>query len=157
MKHVFVESNWVYGFCSPRHRRKPEAQRLRERAERGDLRVYIPGICLREGSEAVRRRCQPRFGNLGDYRRSAEQRGVVSAEDAAVVMRFFDQYERDVVQDLDEIDARLDRLRATHGVEAFALSETMLDRVLQLRASVDEVSRNEALRRGNLGSGSRPW
>ena len=55
MRHVFVESNWVYDFCSPRHRRKPEVERLLERAAADDLRLYVPAICLREGGESVRR------------------------------------------------------------------------------------------------------
>gem|GEM_PF-6455922 len=59
MKHVFVESNWVYDFCSPVHHRKPEAERLWKRALARELRLHIPGICLREGAEAVRKKCQP--------------------------------------------------------------------------------------------------
>jgi hypothetical protein len=152
MKHVFVESNWVYDFCSPQHRRKPEAERLRERAERGNLRLYVPGICLREGAESVRRKCQPRLGDLGDYRRSAEQRGGLSENDGAVVTRFFEQYHLDVRRDLDQIGARLDSLRRTTGVEAFALSDAMLERVLQLRTAVVEVSQMKHFDEAILGA-----
>lgn len=152
MKHVLVESNWVYDYCSPRHRRKPEAERLRERAEAGDLRLHIPGICLREGGEAVRRKCQPRLGDLAEYRRSAEQGGGLSAQDSAIVSRFFDQYHRDVRQDLDEIDDRLDQLRRAPGVESFALSEAMLERVLELRTAVAEVSQMKHFDEAILGA-----
>ncbi len=151
MKHVFVESNWVYDFCSPRHRRKPEAERLRDRAAAGDLRLHVPAICLREGGESVRRKCQPRVGDLGDYRRLAEQEGDLSAEHGAVVTTFFEHYQRDVRDDLNEIDARLNTLRETPGVEAFALSEAMLERVLQLRSTVAEVSQMKPFDEAILG------
>jgi hypothetical protein len=61
-------------------------------------------------------------------------------DEGAVVRRFFDQYLRDVRSDLAEIDARLEELRGATGAEAFALSETMLERVLQFRTAIVEVS-----------------
>jgi hypothetical protein len=38
----------------------PDARRLFERALAGEVRLYLPSVCLTEGREAVRRRCQPR-------------------------------------------------------------------------------------------------
>jgi len=37
MKHVFVETNWVFELCAPAHRSTPEAKDLAVRAARGDL------------------------------------------------------------------------------------------------------------------------
>lgn len=140
MKHVFVESNWVFDVCSPTHRRKPEAERLVERAKRGELELHLPGICLREGSESVRRKCQPRLGDLGEFRRMAEKAGRLSASDGATVTRLFEQYTADVRNDLDGIDAQLDALRRAPGLNVFALSDSRLNRVLLLRATVTEVA-----------------
>jgi hypothetical protein len=54
MRHVFVESNWVFSSCAPRHLRSPFAELLLQKARAGELRLHLPAICLREGGDAIR-------------------------------------------------------------------------------------------------------
>src|SRR5437667_413829 len=48
MKHVFVETNWVVAYAAPAHLQLPAALSLAERAAAGELRLYIPSVCLTE-------------------------------------------------------------------------------------------------------------
>jgi hypothetical protein len=152
MKHVFVESNWVYSYCLPQHRRKPEAERLLERVTAGDIKLYVPGICLREGADAVRRKCQPHIGDLAEYRRLALRRGSITAAEADFLDKFFNEHRDDVGRDLAGINSRLDELRANAGVDVFALSQSMLERVLDLRTAVAEVSQMKHFDEAILGA-----
>ncbi|MCU0694562.1 MAG: hypothetical protein MUF54_24545 [Polyangiaceae bacterium] len=138
MKHVFVESNWVYDYCSPRHLRKPDAENLAGRAANGGIVLHVPGICLREGASSVRRKSQPKDADIKEFRRWAAQAGEITPEDATAAVRFLDRYRLRITTDLNDINARLDALVASPGVEAFGLNEAMLQRVLRLRGTVPE-------------------
>ena len=138
MKHVFVESNWVYDYCSPQHLRKPDAEILVGRAARGEIVLHVPGICLREGASSVRRKSQPKDADIKEFRRWAAQAGEITTEDATAAVRFLDRYRLRVTTDLNGINARLDALIAGAGVETFSLNEAMLQRVLRLRGTVPE-------------------
>lgn len=139
MKHVLVESNWVFEYVEPEFKRKPSARKLVERAGAGELTLHVPAICLREGAESVRRKCQPRH-ELGMYRRFAKESGSLNAADSEVVQRFLEAFDGHVKADLASIDARLDELLKVTNVKSFALSEGMLERILRLRTSVVEVN-----------------
>ena len=139
MKHVFVESNWVFEYVEPEFTRKPSAARLVDRAVAGELALHIPAICLREGAESVRRKCQPRH-EIGEFSGFARRKGMLKPEEAQIVIRFLEAFHRHVTEDIHGIDARLDDLLTKPNVKAFALSEAMLGRVLDLRRSVVEVN-----------------
>jgi hypothetical protein len=93
MRHVFVESNWVFDYSAPAHLRTPDAQKLVEYANRGGMRLYVPGICLREGEDAVRRKCTARIAkDFLEFRRWAVQRGELSRNDADAARPLLDRY-----------------------------------------------------------------
>lgn len=139
MKHVFVESNWVFDYSAPEHLRTPDAEGLVNRAGSGELRLHIPSICLREGEDAVRRKCTARIPKeLSEFRRWAVQRGVVSPSDAAVIEPFLESYRGAVQSGLAELRARVDSIRALPGVSVFSLSDAMFERAIALR-SVGEL------------------
>ncbi len=152
MKHVFVESNWIYDYCSPKHLRKPDAERLAERAAQGALVLHVPGICLREGASSVRRKSQPKDKDVKEYRRWAVQAGEISVADADAAVRVLERYRQRVATDLGDIDTRLDSLLPTVGVEVFGLSDTMLQRVLSLRGVVPEDEDLEPFDEAILGA-----
>ena len=60
MRHVFVETNWVVGYAAPAHHQHPDARALFERAEAGELRLYLPSVCLSEARFTIPRKLQPR-------------------------------------------------------------------------------------------------
>jgi hypothetical protein len=113
-----------------------------DRAVAGDLTLHIPAICLREGAESVRRKCQPRHDlrELREFRGFAARKGMLKPDAAEIAIRFLDAFDRHVTEDIQRIDARLDALLEKPNVKAFALSEAMLARVLDLRRSVIEVN-----------------
>ncbi len=130
---VFVESNWVYEYCAPAHRRTRDAEALVVRAAQGEIQLLVPGICLREGAAAVRTKCQPKVTELREYRRLAVSDGRLSEVTSGIVVDFLNQFERHVREDLAGIDERLALLLLKPGVRVFAHSEAVLERVLELR------------------------
>lgn len=137
MKHVFVETNWVFDLCAPAHRATPEAQGLVHRAARGEIVLHVPSAALREGGNAIRQKCQPKMTKeLGDFRRWALVERRISAATASEVAAFFDSYIVSVEADMATLDARIDAIRTQTGIDVFALDDRMLDRAIALRASV---------------------
>lgn len=139
MTAVFVESNWVYEYCAPAHRRTRDAEALVTRAGNGEIQLFIPSICLREGAAAVRTKCQPQVTDLRKYRRLAVSEGTLSREKSDLVVAFLDEFEGQVRKHLAAIDERLDLLLQKDGVQVFGLDDAVLTRVLALR-KVPEVS-----------------
>jgi hypothetical protein len=137
MKHVFVETNWVFDLCAPAHRATPEAQGLVHRASRGELVLHVPSAALREGGNAIRQKCQPKATKeLGDFRRWALVERRISAATASEAAAFFDAYIVSVEADMATLDARIDAIRTQTGIDVFALDDRMLDRAIALRAAV---------------------
>lgn len=134
MKHVFVETNWVFEYGAPAHLRSSVALSLAEKAAAGDLRMYIPSVCLTEASEAIRRRINP--GSAADSVRKflawAARAHELNAEDSTTIRRILDKYEASVQGELDRIEERLALLRSRPGIEIFPLDEEMLGRAVEL-------------------------
>ena len=60
MRHVFVETNWVVAYAAPEHLQVPEALSLTQKAAAGELRLYLPSVCLAECQYTIRTRYRPR-------------------------------------------------------------------------------------------------
>lgn len=135
MRHLFVESNWVFAVCAPEHLREPAALQLLRQAEQGVLKLYLPAICLREGGDAIRKKCQPRVPEeMSGFLRSARRRAMLSLEHSERVTQALELYRATVTRELRTLEDTLDAIRRTPGVEAFALSDAMLERAIQLRS-----------------------
>jgi hypothetical protein len=112
MKHVFVETNWVFEFCAPAHRSTPEAHALAERAAKGDLVLHVPAVSLREGANAIRQKCQPSANKeLQEFRRWAEAKGKFGATTATEARTFLDAYVNSVNGDMATLEDRVDATR----------------------------------------------
>jgi predicted nucleic acid-binding protein len=92
---VLVETNWVVDVIAPAHLQSPQAIQLLRRAEAGELKLYLPAICLAEARETVPRRFAPRARSedLRKFVRWARDESWVSAEDAKVAFRIFEQFD----------------------------------------------------------------
>lgn len=136
MRHLIVESNWVYACCAPEHLREPAATRLLQQARQGALRLHLPAICLREGADAIRKKCQPRIPEeMRRFLRAARLADRLPAEHAELVTQALELYRSTVSLELRNLDDTLEAIRTAPGVDAFALSEGMLERAIQLRAT----------------------
>lgn len=60
MKHVFVETNWVVSYCAPPHACLPAAVELARKAEKGEVQLYLPSICLTEANRPIRTKYKTR-------------------------------------------------------------------------------------------------
>jgi len=134
MKHVFVETNWVVAYAAPEHQRLPAALSLAQRAADGELRLYLPSVCLTEARYPIRSKFHPRLAAdpVRAYLKWAVASGRAQSDDVMIVRRVLDQYERTVAAELRDLDERLQSLLTQPGIEVFALRSQMLDRAVEL-------------------------
>ena len=134
MKHVFVETNWVFEYGAPVHVRSSAALTLAQRAEAGELRLYVPSICPAEARRPIRLKFNPRSSanSVRRYVDWASMEGELNAEDFTTVRRVLARYEATLLAELDRLDERMGLLRNHPGIEVFPLSEEMLVRAVEL-------------------------
>lgn len=132
--HVFVETNWVVDICAPSHFRTPAAANLFEKAKAGSLAVHVPGLCLSEARNVIRRKFQPRYQltPIRKYILWAKDENKIDESAAKTVRDTLEQYEHFVSAELGNLEATVGNLIKTPGVQAFPLSERMLERSLSL-------------------------
>ncbi|MEM9905793.1 MAG: hypothetical protein AAF921_12295 [Cyanobacteria bacterium P01_D01_bin.44] len=135
-KVVLVETNWVVDVTAPAHLQSPQAIQLLQRADSGELKLFIPAICLAEARQTVPRRFTPRSRSedLRKFVRWARDEGRVSLEDAKAAFRVFDQFDGLVANELTKVSERLDVLMSHPGLSVFPLSEPMLERQVSIGA-----------------------
>ena len=138
MRHVLVETNWVFAVATPSHYRVPAALDLLARAGRGEFVLEIPSFCLSEARDPIRRK-QPRIeaDAIRSFLSWGQGVGAVAIGDAEAARRVLAQYEAHVRSELGDLDATLGRFRAAAGVNVFAMTDDMLaratdDRLLRL-------------------------
>lgn len=141
MIHVFVESNWVVEVCAPAFRRAPDALALLTAAENADIALHVPGIAFREGRSVIRRKYQPKEAKtLQGFRRWAREHGELSPEEDHGANVLLTRFSNSVTADLDGLDARIQVVESSTGVDVFALGDAMLKRALELRDEVSDVN-----------------
>jgi len=134
MRHVFVETNWVYAYAAPAHHKRLDAVDLLQRARAGDVQLHLPAPCLTEARQPILTKCQPR--NEADairrflLRARAEQ--TVSPEHERMTREVLDRFERQVQAELRQLDHTIGSLRRELCIEVFPLNENMLDRAVSL-------------------------
>jgi len=134
MRHVFVETNWVFAYAAPAHHKRLDAVELLERSRANEVRIHLPAPCLTEARPPIMRKCQPR--NEADairqflLRAKAEQ--TVSPDQERAVREVLDRFEQQVRGELRQLDDVLKSIRAEPGLELFPLKERMLDRAMDL-------------------------
>lgn len=138
MRHVFVETNWVVDYCAPAHQRALAAIRLLEAANSGSIQLHLPAPCLAEARSAIRIKFQPREANrLREFLKWAKANGQVEAAIEEATRLVLDRFERLVKQDLDNLEARLEGLKAEKGLHVFPLSAAMLEQSISLTTELD--------------------
>jgi hypothetical protein len=130
MRHVFVETNWVVECAAPAHHKTPAALELLKRAASGELKLYLPVICLSEARRPILKGYQSRneANRVRQFLLWARDNKFVDPKDEEATRRALDQMEGRVKADLEKIDETLESLKAAKGVETFNLSQPMLER-----------------------------
>jgi hypothetical protein len=134
MRRVFVETNWVVACAAPAHHKIPAALELLDRAASGELKLYLPAVCISEARRPIFERFQSR--NEADRVRQfllwARDHRCVDGNDEEATRRVIDQMEGRVKADLEKLDEELDNLSHAKGMETFHLSQLMLERCTEL-------------------------
>ena len=134
MRHVFVETNWIVAYAAPAHHKIPAALELFDRAAKGEIKLYLPVVCVAEARRPIFERFQSR--NEADRVRQfllwARDTGVVDAAEDEATRRVLDRMEGRVKVDLGRIDDALNSLKVADGIEIFNLSQEMLERCADL-------------------------
>jgi predicted nucleic acid-binding protein len=134
MRHVFVESNWVFAYAAPAHHKRTDAVELLRRARVGEVKLHLPAPCITEARYPVVTKCQPR--NEADAVRRfllrARIEQTVSPDEERITRGVLDRFERQVQIELSQLDEIIASLRRQPGLEIFALNDSMLDRAVDL-------------------------
>lgn len=126
----------MVGVAAPEYRRLPSARKLLDRARAGELRLYVPSVCLTEAGFTVKRKFHPRKEVEAVRQFLAWGKNGQLAERQAEELRLaLDRFKQTVEAELKSLPATLDGLRRSPDVEVFALTERMLERAAALGAS----------------------
>lgn len=108
MAHVFVETNWLFGYAAPAHHQVPVAADLLERGRRGEFTLHMPGCSIGDARKAILAKCQPRneANAIRRFLTWAEPLGQISKEDVSAARRILERYGTNLSRDLDNIDRR---------------------------------------------------
>lgn len=134
MRHVFVETNWVFGYAAPAHHKRSDAIALFERARANEVQLHLPALCLTEARSPILSKCQPRYeaDAIRRFLLRAKSEGIVTPEQERATREVLDSFERQVGEELRQVDGIIASLRAHPGLEVFPLNERMLKRAVEL-------------------------
>lgn len=160
-EHVFVETNFVVDWAAPAHLCVAEAVALVERAQRDEIALHIPAICLLEARHVLRsERFQPKSDANPIRQFLHGPASVLDADTRDAAFRALTAYEQHMKAALADVPARIARLRATAGVHVFPADDEILERGIELTSIVERLQpydlnvlasvlvRAEQLRRG---------
>lgn len=127
MEHVFVETNWLVGCLAPAHHKVPAAIELLDKANRGEVRLYLPAICASECKRPIREKFQVKLeaDRVRKFLLWAKVNQPIDPAQEQAVRQTLDKMEAVVRRDLDRLDTDLQSLRAQTGVEVFHIEEEM--------------------------------
>jgi hypothetical protein len=134
VQHVFVETNWLVGYTAPAHQKVYAAVDLLKKANRGEIQLYLPSICISECRRPIREKFQVRLeaDRVRKFLLWAKGQEIVEAAVDDTIRRTLDQMESLVRRDLERLNDSLDNLRSENGIEIFNLNEDMLERCADL-------------------------
>ncbi len=134
MRHVFVETNWVFGYVAPAHHKRLDAVELLQRSRLGEVLLHPPSPCLTEARQPILTKCQPRLGAdaVRRFLLRARTEGGISQDQDRAAREVLDRFEQQVHTELRQLDNTLVSLRGEPGLEIFPLNEGMLERAVSL-------------------------
>jgi hypothetical protein len=127
LEHVFVETNWLVGCLAPAHQKVFAALGLLEKAKNGEIRLYLPSICIAECQRPIRDKFQVKLeaDRVRKFLLWAKSNGSIEPDQEETVRRVLDRMEGLVKRDLDRLAGALNDICAQGGVEVFHIDEEM--------------------------------
>ena len=137
MRHVFVETNWVFGYAAPAHHKRLDAVELLQRSRAGEVLLHFPTPCLSEVRQPILTKCQPRqeADAVRRFLARARKEETISSEQDRTTREVLDRFEKQVLAELRQLDDTLSSIRREPGVEVFPLNGDMLERATSLSDS----------------------
>jgi hypothetical protein len=134
MRHVFVETNWVFGYVAPAHHKRLDVVELLQRSRSHELLLHLPSPCLTEARRPIQNKCQPRLeaDAVRRFLLRARTEGAVSQDQDRTTREVLDRFEQQIRTELRQLDNTLASLRGEPGLEVFPLNENMLERAVSL-------------------------
>jgi hypothetical protein len=116
-----AQSDGVVDYCAPAHQRTLAAINLLEAARSGKISLHLPSPCLTEARSAIRIKFQPKEANrLREFLKWAKANGHVEAKAEETTRRVLDQFEGLVKGELDNLETRIEGLKAEKGLNIFS-------------------------------------
>src|ERR1035438_6374722 len=124
MRHVFVETNWVFAYAAPAHRKNLNAVALLKRAGAGDLRLHLSSPCLIEARQAIRWKCQPREESeaVRSFLVRAIAEHTISREHDRIVRETLAKFERQMHSELSQLGEVIDGLLRRDALDVHSLN-----------------------------------
>jgi hypothetical protein len=159
IRHLFVETNWLYAYAAPAHHKVPAAVTLLERAQRGDFILHIPNVSFAEARQSIHTKCQPADGpGIHRYIRWAHKNSELNDLQAEEAHRLAEKYLQDIRRELNAVPTMLKDIAALPCVEVFALDDQMLDLANELAfTNIAQKPFDHAILAGILVSSARLW
>jgi hypothetical protein len=134
VQNVFVETNWLVGCLAPAHHKVPAALELLKRADREEVRLYLPSICVAECKRPIQEKFQVRLeaDRIRKFLLWAKSNGRIDPTEEEIVRRNLDQMETLVKNDLGRLHDAIKDLCTQKGIEVFHIEEPMSIRSTEL-------------------------
>jgi len=114
------------------------AVKLLEDANSGKISLHLPAQCLTEARAVIRTKFQPTEANrLREFLKWAKKSGHLKTEQVESTRQVLDKFEGLVKEDLDNLEVRLEQLKAEKGLDIFPLNARMLEKSVSLATEVE--------------------
>jgi hypothetical protein len=141
VRHVFLETNWLFDVAAPGYQRTPAAIELLNWANQGRIRIHIPACCIQEAKKTIRKRFQPREADrLRAFVRWAVEQGVVDDKAAESAREMLSAFQRHVTSELEALTDTLRAITSGAGIEVLPLDDAVLGMSLELHFEEVDLS-----------------
>ena len=133
VRHVFLETNWLFSVAAPSYQRTPAAVELLNWAREGRIRIYVPACCIQEAKHTIRTRFQPSEADrLGAFVRWAVEQKILDNKTAESARAMLSTFQGRVTAELDCLKDTLRDITSAAGVEVLPLDDAMLKMSIDL-------------------------
>jgi predicted nucleic acid-binding protein len=141
VRHIFVETNWLFAVAAPAHDRIPAALELLDSARDGRVRIYVPSCCIGEARKTIRQKLQPKEADrLRRFVQWAVEQRHLDHETAESARTMLASFEGRVASELAGLNNTLRDVTSAVGVEVVHLDGAVLDMSLDLHFREVELS-----------------
>ena len=141
VRHVFVETNWLVTLAAPARNPAPAAVQLRDSAEDGRIRIYLPACCISEAKKTIRLKFQPKEADtLRGFVQWASEKNHLDHESAESARRLLASFEKHVAEELAALTETLRAITNAAGVEVLPLGDAALGMSLELHFKEVDLS-----------------